>query len=152
MKVHLINPSALSFGVGVITPRWVFVLAAATPESYGDPLITDETLEAWDPNTVSAGDVVGIGIHTGNARDGYEIGKKARERGAYVVFGGIHATLYPEEALSLGAAHSVVKGDGDIVWARVLEDCAQNAPLQMYDGGKVEGGDFKPARWSLVPR
>ena len=29
MKVHLINPSALSFGVGVITPRWLFVLAAA---------------------------------------------------------------------------------------------------------------------------
>jgi radical SAM superfamily enzyme YgiQ (UPF0313 family) len=115
-------------------------------------VITDETLEPWDPNTVSAGDVVGIGIHTGNAGDGYEIGKKARARGAYVVFGGIHATLYPEEALSLGAAHSVVKGDGDLVWARVLEDCARNAPLEMYDGGKVEGGDFKPARWSLVPR
>ena len=22
----------------------------------------------------------------------------------------------------------------------------------MYDGGKVEGSDFKPARWSLIPR
>ena len=67
MKVHLINPSDLSFGVGVITPRWLYVLAAATPEMYGDPVITDETLEPWDPDTVSAGDVVGIGIHTGNA-------------------------------------------------------------------------------------
>ena len=28
MKVHLINPSALAFGVGVITPRWLYVLAA----------------------------------------------------------------------------------------------------------------------------
>ena len=32
MKVHLINPSALAFGVGVITPRWLYVLAGATPK------------------------------------------------------------------------------------------------------------------------
>jgi len=32
-----------------------------------------------------------------------------------VIFGGIHATLYPEEALELGGAHAVVNGDGDIV-------------------------------------
>ena len=31
MTVHLVNPSHLSFGVGVITPRWLFVLGAATP-------------------------------------------------------------------------------------------------------------------------
>jgi len=52
---------------------------------------------------------VGIGIHTGNALRGYELGKIARKRGAYVVFGGIHATLYPEEAAELGGAHAVVK-------------------------------------------
>ncbi|MBI3401953.1 MAG: B12-binding domain-containing radical SAM protein [Acidobacteria bacterium] len=152
MKVHLINPSGLSFGVGVITPRWLFVLAAATPASYGDPIITDETLDPWDPSTVSAGDVVGIGIHTGNAQEGYAIGRKVRERGGYVIFGGIHATLYPEEALKLGGAHSVVKGDGDVVWATVLADCTRQAPQPMYDGGKVEGGEFKPARWSLMPK
>ena len=151
MKVHLINPSALAFGVGVITPRWLYVLAAATPEKYGDPIITDETLDPWDPTTVSAGDVVGIGIHTGNAVPGYEIGRVARARGAYVVYGGIHATLYPEEAMSLGEAHAIVKGDGDLVWARVIEDCVRSAPLPLYDGGKVEGGDFKAARWSLIP-
>src|SRR3954468_7494593 len=151
MRVHLINPSALAFGVGGITPRGLYVLAAATPEKYGDPLITDETLDPWDPNTVSAGDVVGIGIHTGNAVDGYRIGKQVRARGAYVVYGGIHATLYPEEAMSLGKAHAIVKGDGDLVWARVIEDCVSNAPQAMYDGGKVEGGDFKPARWALIP-
>jgi radical SAM superfamily enzyme YgiQ (UPF0313 family) len=152
MRVHLINPSALSFGVGVITPRWLYVLAASTPECYGEPCITDETLERWDPDTVASGDVVGIGIHTGNALDGYEIGRRARDRGAFVIFGGIHATLYPEEALDLGAAHAVVKGDGDLVWATVLADCARQAPQRIYDGGKVEGADFKPARWSLVPR
>ena len=47
MAVHLVNPSHLSFGVGVITPRWLFFLGAATPASYGTPLITDETLEPF---------------------------------------------------------------------------------------------------------
>ena len=73
MTVHLVNPSHLSFGVGVITPRWLFVLASATPASYGCPQITDETLEPFAVDTVRPGDVVGIGIHTGNALRGYEI-------------------------------------------------------------------------------
>ena len=113
LAVHLVNPSHLSFGVGVITPRWLFVLAGATPAAYGPPQIVDETLEAFDMDAVQSGDIVGIGIHTGNALRGYEIGKRASARGASVVFGGIHATLYPDEAHQLGGAHAVVRGDGD---------------------------------------
>ena len=66
MTVHLVNPSHLSFGVGVITPRWLFVLAAATPPAQGRPSITDETLEPFDLGTVQPGDIVGLGIHPGN--------------------------------------------------------------------------------------
>jgi len=115
MNVHLINPSTVSFGTAVITPRWQYVLAGATPKIFGDPNLVDETLFQMDAQRIHPGDAVGIGIHTANALRGYEIGKIARERGAYVIFGGIHATLYPEEAIELGGAHSVVKGDGDIV-------------------------------------
>ena len=122
MSVHLINPSHVSFGTGVITPRWLFVLAQATPRRFGDPIITDETLEPLEPSLIRAGDVVGIGIHTGNALRGYEIGREARQAGATVIYGGIHATLYPEEAHELGGAHAVVRGDGDIAWGRALED------------------------------
>jgi len=62
----------------VITPRWLYVLAAATPESFGDPVICDETLEHLDPLSIAPGDVVGIGIHTGNALRGYRLGRQAR--------------------------------------------------------------------------
>ena len=55
MTVHLVNPSHLSFGVGVITPRWLFVLGAATPAAYGPPRIVDETLEQLDLDTIHAG-------------------------------------------------------------------------------------------------
>ncbi len=152
MNVHLVNPSHVSFGTAVITPRWLYVVAAATPSSFGDPILADETLAPWDASCIQRGDVVGIGIHSGNALRGYEIGRLARQRGAYVVFGGIHATLYPEEARSIGRANAVVKGDGDIVWARVLEDCRRGAPGSVYSGGRVEPSDFVPARWDLVPR
>src|SRR6266403_2506529 len=152
MKVHLINPSEVSFGTAVITPRWLYVLAAATPLSFGEPCLVDETLEAVDPAQIQPGDIVGIGIHTANALRGYKIGTLARARGAYVVFGGIHATLYPNEAHELGGAHAVVKGDGDVVWAKVLSDCTQGTPLRVYEGGRIEASEFLPARWDLVPR
>ena len=81
MRVHIVNPSNLSFGTAVITPRWLYVLAAATDKKWGDPIIVDETLEQMDMTTVQAGDVVGVGIHTGNALEGYNVGREARARG-----------------------------------------------------------------------
>jgi radical SAM superfamily enzyme YgiQ (UPF0313 family) len=152
MTVHLINPSDTSFGIGVITPRWLYVLAAATPAQYGDPIIVDETLEQMQPDRIQPGDVVGIGIHTGNALRGMEVGRIARERGAYVVYGGIHATLFPEEAQELGGAHVVVKGDGDVVWKKVLADLIAGTAQTVYDGGRISGEEFIPARWDLAPR
>jgi hypothetical protein len=150
-RVHLINPSHVSFGVAVITPRWLYVLAAATGTTWGDPRIVDETLDQIDFATIAKGDVVGIGIHTGNARRGYEIGRQARERGAWVVFGGIHATLFPEEARTQGQAHAIVKGDGDLVWEKVVADCFGGHPAPLYDGGRVSGDSFVSARWDLLP-
>ena len=107
MRVHLINPSDMAFGTAVITPRWLYVLGAATPAAYGRPRIVDETLEPLDLDRIQAADVVGIGVHTGNALRGYEIGAAARDRGATVVFGGIHATLFPEEAYERGLLRRV---------------------------------------------
>jgi len=151
MVIHLVNPSHVSFGIGVITPRWLYVLASATPDSYGPPVLVDETLEPLDASTIAPGDVVGIGIHTGNALRGYEIGRIARAAGAYVVFGGIHATLYPDEARDTGGAHAVVSGDGESAWAAVLRDCASGTLQARYDGGRIGAGEFLPGRWDLLP-
>jgi radical SAM superfamily enzyme YgiQ (UPF0313 family) len=151
LQVYLINPSDVSFGIGVITPRWLYVLAAATPARYGNPIIVDETLEQLNPESVRPGDVVGIGIHTGNAHRGFHVGRQLRERGAWVVYGGIHATLYPEEALNEGAGNAIVKGDGDLVWGGVIDDCVAGKPNTVYDGGRVAADRFKPARWDLLP-
>ena len=151
MRVHLVNPSDISFGTAVITPRWLYVLAAATPEVYGTPNIVDETLAPFDDSAVRPGDVVGIGIHTANVLRGYGVAQLARARGAFVIFGGIHATLFPDEVRAHGNAHSVVSGDGDLVWPQVLADCAAGAPAPSYDGGRIDGAAFSSARWDLLP-
>jgi radical SAM superfamily enzyme YgiQ (UPF0313 family) len=151
ISVHLVNPSDNSFGTAVITPRWLFVLAAATPESAGDPILVDESLEQIVPETIMPGDIVGISVHTGNALRGYAVGRIARERGAWVIYGGIHATLFPEEALDRGNAHAVVKGDGDVAWGKVVTDCLAGSPAKIYEGGRIEGSEFLAARWDLMP-
>ena len=152
MSVHLVNPSDNSFGTAVITPRWLFVLAAATPASVGDPILVDESIEQIVPESIATGDIVGISVHTGNALRGYEVGRMARERGAWVVYGGIHATLFPEEAFELGQAHAVVKGDGDIAWGLAVADCLLGKPQRIYDGGRIEGSDFLAGRWDLMQK
>ena len=153
LSVHLVNPSDNSFGTAVITPRWLFVLAAATPSSAGDPILVDESLEQIIPESIRPGDIVGISVHTGNALRGYEVGRIARERGAWVVYGGIHATLFPEEAFERGQAHAVVKGDGDIAWGKAVTDILAGAPPQkIYEGGRIGGTEFLAARWDLMPR
>ena len=55
MTVYLINPSHVSFGIGVITPRWLYVLASATPDTYGPPTLIDETLEPFDTSAIVNG-------------------------------------------------------------------------------------------------
>lgn len=128
------------------------MLAAATPQVAGDPILVDESLEPIAPNTIIPGDIVGISVHTGNALRGYEVGRMARERGAWVVYGGIHATLYPEEAFEHGDAHAVVKGDGDIAWGKAVMDCLAGNPARLYEGGRIDGGQFLAGRWDLIPR
>ena len=128
------------------------MLAAATPRQYGDPHIVDETLEQLDFNDIGPGDVVGIGIHTLNCLRGYEVGRAAKARGAHVIYGGIHTTLYPDEVFEHGAATAIVKGDGDRMWAAAINDIVAGKPQRVYEGGKIEGGEMLPARWDLLPR
>jgi radical SAM superfamily enzyme YgiQ (UPF0313 family) len=151
MAVHLINPSEISFGTAVMVCRWLYVLAGATPDEYGPPVIVDETLDPTDFRRIQPGDIVGISVHTLNAARGYAIGRIARRMGACVIFGGVHASLFPEEAFQIGGAHSVVTGDGDLVWRQVLADCQRGQLQRLYAGGKVEGDAMAVPRWDLLP-
>lgn len=149
-KVILVNPAMSTMGYSVITPRWLYVIAQATPrEMVGDPVLFDEALQQFDPEKVNPGDIVGIGISTGNCLAGYRILRDAKSRGATVIMGGIHPTIFPEEPLEMGA-DAVVTGNGDIVWKRAVEDALSGKLQRQYQGGRVAGDALLKARWDLL--
>jgi radical SAM superfamily enzyme YgiQ (UPF0313 family) len=149
-RVFLVNPALTRIGYSFITPRWLFVLAQATPECLvGDPILVDETIERFEPETVRPGDVVGLGINSRNCVAGYRVLQKAKARGATVIVGGIHATILPDEPLEMGA-DAVVTGNGDIVWRRVVEDALNGRLQKRYIGGRVPGDQLLKARWELL--
>src|SRR5579872_3444504 len=136
-KVVLVNPAMCTSGYSFITPRWLFVIAQATPtEVAGEPIIVDESVEKFNPELVGPGDIVGVGITTGNCIPGYRVLREAKLRGATVVMGGIHATIFPEEPLRMGA-DAVVTGSGEAVWAKVIKDARENRLQRQYAGGRV---------------
>ena len=149
-KVILVNPSRTSFGYSVITPRWLFVIAQATPrELVGDPILVDEAIKEFDPAIVKPGDIVGISISTGNCVAGYRVLEEAKKKGATVIMGGVHATIFPDEPLEMGA-DAVVTGNGDVVWSKVVEDALNGTLEKRYVGGRVPGEDLLKARWDLL--
>jgi radical SAM superfamily enzyme YgiQ (UPF0313 family) len=149
-KVILVNPANATVGYSVITPRWLFVIAGATPTKFaGDPVIIDEVVTPFHAEDVGPGDIVGVGIHTGNCRPGYRIVSEAKKRGATVIVGGIHPTIFPEEPLEMGA-DAVVKGNADLIWSKVLEDALVGRLERIYDGGRVPGELMAKARWDLL--
>jgi len=149
-QVILVNPSLSRLGYSVITPRWLFVIAQATPRDLvGDPVLIDEAIQKFDPGRVRSGDIVGIGISTGNCLGGYDILKKAKAKGATVIMGGIHPTIFPDEPLEMGA-DAVVTGNADAVWPKVVQDALGHRLQRRYFGGRVPGDALLKARWDLL--
>ena len=68
-----------------------------------------------------------------------------------MVFGGVHASLYPDEAFANGGAHAVVRGDGDLAWGKAVQDCVDGFPNRIYEGGRLPADRFCQARWDLLP-
>jgi radical SAM superfamily enzyme YgiQ (UPF0313 family) len=149
-KVILVNPSKSTIGYTFITPRWLFVIAQATPvEIVGDPIIVDESIERFNPEIVNRGDIIGIGVSTGNCLAGYRVLREAKLRGATVIVGGVHPTIFPEEPIEMGA-DAVVTGNGDVVWAQAIRDALDGRLQKLYAGGRLPGEEMLKARWDLL--
>src|SRR5260370_9827078 len=149
-RVILLNPGLTSMAYTIRAPRWLCVIAQATPtDLVGDHVLVDEALQEFDPGIVHPGDIVGIGISTGNCLAGYRILRQAKSRCATVIMGGIHATIFPDEPLEMGA-DAVVTGNGDVVWAEVIKDALDHNLKRRYVGGRVSGDVLLRARWDFL--
>lgn len=92
-------------------------VAALTPPSW-EVRIIDEKIEPLDLDQPA--DLVGITAMTPVVTRGYQIADAFRRRGVRVVMGGMHVSQLPEEAL--GHCDSVVIGEAEELWPRVLAD------------------------------
>ena len=74
-------------------------------------------------------DLVAVTSYSAQIDDAYRVAEAYRERGIPVVLGGLHVTAMPDEAKPHCA--SVVIGEGERVWPRLLEDF-RSGQLQEY--------------------
>lgn len=116
-------------------------LAALTPQCH-EVMIIDENLEAIDYDQPC--DIVGLTAMTQQANRAYEIADEFKKRGRFVVVGGIHATVLPDEALE--HANSVFVGEAENTWRVFLEEFENGAPKKIY-----RQSDHPPVSMSRIP-
>ena len=131
MKLLLISPrsSDKKSPVGFKVPQVALqIIAALTPENVKVSMV-DEHIS--DIDFSKNYDLVGISIMTATAKRGYHLARIFKEKGSKVVFGGIHASVMPEEAINYGDA--VVIGEAESSWPNLIEDFKQNSLKKYYE-------------------
>lgn len=133
MKVKLIYPGIEKGNQEVFLPYLWFplnsfpILAAYTPEDI-DLEIIDEVIEPIDFDDPV--DLVGLTAMTYSVHRAYEIAAEYRKRGITVVMGGFHASAVPGETQK--HVDTVVVGEGEETWPRVLEDFKKGRLKPLY--------------------
>jgi len=146
----LINPfypkdPHASFGKHVLTPSLALTSIAAATPAHWDVRYWDENLLMGPPPCDPFPEVVGITVHLTFAERAYALARWYRERGAKVVFGGLHVISCPDEVAP--HADAIAVGEGVQVWGQILED-VENGRL-----AKIYRGDYrKPYRDDPAPR
>lgn len=144
------DPNA-SFGKHVLTPSLALTsIAGATPREW-EVRYWDENLLQGTPPVDPFPAVVGITVHLTFANRAYELARWFRERGAKVIFGGLHVISCPDECAP--HADALAFGDGVQVWPQVLRDFEAGCLRPVYHGSfrKPYRDDPAPRR-DLLPR
>ena len=92
---------------GSYTPLSLHVLAALTPKEYKITFVNPRLF--WLGKNFARGALVGITCVTSSAPIAYKIADYCRRAGAFVVLGGFHVSVLPEEALQHGHSVSSVR-------------------------------------------
>src|SRR5579859_1108200 len=103
------------------------VIAGLTPSDV-EVRFYDDRMELIPFNEPT--DVVAVSIETYTARRAYQIASEYRSRHVPVIMGGFHATLCPEEVARF--AESVVIGEAEGIWPRVIDDYRHGTPQKFY--------------------
>jgi radical SAM superfamily enzyme YgiQ (UPF0313 family) len=145
-KLLLINPVGQKSGYllsrfSTFSPLGLTYVAAVTPPSW-EVKIADENFNEFE---FEEADLVGITAFTSNVNRAYEIAQMYRRRDIKVIIGGIHASMLPNEALQY--ADTVVVGEVEGIWEKVISDFENNHLSPIYIGPQIDLSQF-----TITPR
>ena len=138
MKITFLRPNLYDGrSRDAMHPLCFAILKSLTPPDVSTAFY-DERLEPLPLDEPT--DLVAMTVETYTARRAYQIADSYRARGVKVVVGGYHPTFLPHEALE--HADSVVVGDAENVWPRVVADARRGRlePLYRQDDFPQLGG------------
>lgn len=135
--------------VAFAMPPLALPLIAALTHPEIDVDLRDEVVQEIDFNVTV--DLVGISVMTSTAPRAYTLADNFRQRGVPVVLGGIHPSLLPQEAKA--HADSVVIGEAEQLWSKVLEDFQQGELKPFYHGhANSQLNNLPRPRWELLSK
>lgn len=145
-KLLLINPVGHKSGFllsrsTTVPPLGLAYVAALTPPGWQIKIID----ENFDDFVFEDADLVGITAFTSNINRAYEIATIYKDKNIKVILGGIHASMLPDEALQF--VDTVVIGEAENTWRRVIQDFENNSLSRKYKGGTVDLTKF-----NIIPR
>ena len=95
-------------------------------------------------------DLVVIQVYITNAYRAYKIAQSYRNRGIYVILGGLHVTSLPEEAAKY--ADTIVLGPGEDTFPKFLEDFRKKQPKKIYTSFERTLHNIPKIRRDLIKR
>jgi radical SAM superfamily enzyme YgiQ (UPF0313 family) len=124
-----------------VMPLGLGIVSALTPDTWDIELI-DENFEEF---TLKTSDLVALTGLTPSAPRAYEIAAQCRKAGIHTVMGGIHASMFSEEAA--GYVDTIFTGEAEGAWTELIRDFEAGKIKNYYDGGIVGVGSIlSPAR------
>ena len=155
MKVKLILPALTE----AESPFWRPIkyslfppLGLATLAAYLSP---DDEIDLQDQhveelNLNDCPDLVIIQVYITNAYRAYRIADHYKNKGAYVLLGGLHVTSLPQEAAP--HAHTLFLGPGEETFPRFLNDFKNKVPQKIYRSSVRTLDQIPPIRRDLIKR
>lgn len=154
-RLLLINPAHIVDGQRRLGPTQFPIpplnlgyVAALTPPGWAIRII-DENLRIED-GVEWAPDLVGITSLTPTAPRAYALATRYRAHSIPVVLGGVHASTLPAESIQY--ADSIVIGDAEAVWSRLLADFEAGQLRSRYQGSFLPLNGIPFPRRDLYPR
>jgi anaerobic magnesium-protoporphyrin IX monomethyl ester cyclase len=163
MKILLVNPPAKSLirsfapdciteEMGFYPPMGLMYVASYALKTYGSRFqieILDAQLERMDSRAIEKylekkkPDVVGITCMTFLVIDALEIARIVKKVNpeTFVVVGGVHPTIYPEELASQPEIDGIVIGEGEIAFSELIDALSKRKSFSGIKGiGYKENG------------